>query len=252
LRSYRFIQGVERRVFLPVAGDRHQFVEAKSFTKHGGGAQGFVRFPADAVQPIADRFFHALWDKELADLAPLPPSAFAPHRPLLYQRFQYFLDKEWIALGLTMHGVAEIRADFLAEQRAQLRGSLGRVETSQGDAGSEAFAVPFNQGLGQRVGAIELRIAIGADDDSASLAQVSQQVSEEPERAAVGPVQVVRVKEQSPFTGERLKHLRNGVEEKQPFLMRLQLGMFRKGAETGFDLGRKLCNLRGRLAEYGA
>src|SRR5262249_21634873 len=116
-----------------------------------------------------------------------------------------------------------------AEQRAQLRRSLRRVETSQGDTRDQAFAVPLDQRLGERVCAIELRIAIGADDERAPFAQLSQQMSEEPERAAVGPVQVVRVKEQSLFTGEILKHLRDGVEEKQPFLMRLQLGCSGKG-----------------------
>src|SRR5262249_9505890 len=214
LRSHRFVQGVERRVFLSVAGDRRQFVESKSFTEHGCGAQRLVRFPADAVQPVANRLFHALWDYELADLAPLPPPAFAAHRPLLYQPFQYFLDTATTPLRLTLHGVAEISADVFAEQRAQLRRSLRRVETSQGDAGGQSLAVPFDQLLGERVGAIELCVAISADDQRASFAQAPQQVSEEPEGAAVGPVQVIRVKEQSPIAGETLKHLRDGVEEK--------------------------------------
>src|SRR5262249_49280702 len=185
LRSYRFVQSVERRVFLSVAGDRRQFVEGKSFTEHGCGAQRLVRFPADAVQPVSNGLFHALWDNELAGLAPLPPPAFAPHRALLYQRFQYFLDKERIALGLTVHCVAEISADVFAEQRAQLRRSLRRVETSQGDTGGQSFAVPFDQFLGERVGAVELSVAIGADDERAPFAQAPQQMSEEPESAAV-------------------------------------------------------------------
>src|SRR5262245_19722728 len=252
LRSRRFVQGVERRVFLSVAGDRHQFIEGKSFTEHGGGAQRLVRFPADAVQPIANRFFHALWDNEFADLAPLPPPAFAPHRPLLHQRFQNFLDEERIALGLTMDGVAEIGADAFAEQRAKLRRSFRRVETSQDDAGGQSFAVPFDQGLGERVGAIELCVAIGADDERASFAELSKQLAEEPESSAVSPMQVVSVEEQSLIAGETLKYLRHCVEEKQPFVMRLQLGTFRKWAEAGINLGRKFRDLRSRIAERGA
>src|SRR5262245_3285355 len=151
-----------------------------------------------------------------------------------------------------MHGLAEIPTHIFAEKSAQLRRSLRCVETSQGDTSNEAFTVPINQCPGERVSAIELRLAIGADDQCTFFAQLSQQMSEEPERAVIGPVQVVNIEEQSLFTGEMSKYLRDSVEEKQPFLVRLQRRTFRKGTETGFNLRRELRNLRGFLAEHGA
>ena len=44
--------------------------------------------------------------------------------------------------------------------------------------------------------AIELGFAVSADDQHAFVAQLAQQVAQQPERAAIGPVQVVSVEEQ--------------------------------------------------------
>src|SRR5262245_18279325 len=151
-----------------------------------------------------------------------------------------------------MHGHSEIQADVFAEERAQLRRSLRRVETSQWDSSNEAFAVPVDQCFGERVRAIQFCIAIGAEDEHSFLAQLSEQMSKEPDCTAVGPMQVVRIEEQTLFAREMREHLRDSIEEKQPLLMRRQLRMFHEGAETGLNLGRKLRRLLGRITEQGA
>src|SRR2546429_1157926 len=77
-------------------------------------------------------------------------------------------------------------------------------------------------------------------------------MTEQPKSAAVGPMQVVGVEEQSFFAGQVRKDLCSGIEEKQPLFVWRQLWVLGKRTESGFDLGSKLGDLPGRITQGGS
>src|SRR5262245_57349313 len=147
---------------------------------------------------------------------------------------------------------AKFIADAVSEERAQLRGRLHRVETPYHDPRGQALAIPVDQRLGQWMRAIELCLAIRAHDEHRFSAQLPQQMSQEPQGSAIRPLQVIRVEKQTLVASQVCKYLRNGVEKKQPFFVRRQLRTLRKRPETRFNVGRKLRNLLGRVAQCDA
>src|SRR5215211_1255482 len=99
-----------------------------------------------------------------------------------------------------MNGDCEFTTDTFAEQRVELITCFRLVEATQHDARDQAFTVPIDERFGERVCAIELGFAIGAEDEYTLVAQLSQQMAQEPQRAAIGPMQVVSVEEQRLFS----------------------------------------------------
>src|SRR5882724_3811173 len=77
-------------------------------------------------------------------------------------------------------------------------------------------------------------------------------MTEQPKSAAVGPMQVVGVEEQSFFASQVRKGLRNGIEEKQPLFVWRQLRVLGKRTESGFDLRSKLGDLPGCITQRGS
>src|SRR6267142_6486315 len=75
---------------------------------------------------------------------------------------------------------------------------------------------------------------------------------EQPKSAAVGPMQVVSVEEQSFLASQVRKDLCNGIEEKQTLFVWRQLGLLGKRTESGFDLGSKFGYLPGRITQGGS
>ena len=67
----------------------------------------------------------------------------------------------------------------------------GVVQAGELDAAHSGFAAQRGQGLGQRVGARELRVAIGADDEQTQGCGVGHHVTQHLEAGLVRPLQVV-------------------------------------------------------------
>src|SRR5882762_4220292 len=76
-------------------------------------------------------------------------------------------------------------------------------------------------------------------------------MTEQPKSAAVGPMQVVSVEEQSLLASQVRKDLSNGIEEKQPLFVWRQLRVQGKRTESGFDFRSKLGDLPGRITKRG-
>src|SRR6185369_12203095 len=97
--------------------------------------------------------------------------------------------------------------------------------------------------------AVEFGFAISADDQDALVAQLAQQVAQQPERAAIGPVQIVGVEQQRLPSRDVGKDLRDCIEKQQPFFVRGKLWAFGKWTETRFNLRREFGDLRCSIAE---
>ena len=212
MRACRFVERVEQRVF-GLFGGGSQLVEGEDLAEDRAETQQLVAFLADAIETMADRFFHALRDDELIHVTTLPSPAFTAHGTAFDQRLQNFLDEKRIAFSFAMHGDGKLAADVFTEQRAELVACFVGVEATQDDARDETFAVPVDQGFCEWMGAIEFCLSIRADDQYALIAELAQQVAHEPERAAIGPVQIVCVEEQRLSFRDVREDLGDGVEE---------------------------------------
>src|SRR5688500_5555912 len=96
--------------------------------------------------------------------------------------------------------------------------------------------------------AIEFCFPVSANDQNASVAQLTQQVTEQPKRSAVGPVEIVSVEQQSLASGQISKHARHGVEEKQALFLRRQFMTLWYRPQTLFDFRSQLVDLRTGIA----
>src|SRR5689334_14508577 len=97
--------------------------------------------------------------------------------------------------------------------------------------------------------AVEFGFTISAEDEHTLVAQLTQQMAQEPERAAIRPVQIVSIEEQRLASRDIGKHLYDGVEEKQAFFVRCEFLTFGEWAESRFDVGCEFRDLHRRVAE---
>src|ERR1044072_6701367 len=77
----------------------------------------------------------------------------------------------------------------------------------------------------ERMGTIQLSLAITPDDQHTLFAHLAQQMAEQPQSAAVGPVKIVGIEKQSAFACKGCKDFGDGVEEKQAFFVRGELSV---------------------------
>src|SRR6266481_5515658 len=96
---------------------------------------------------------------------------------------------------------------------------------------------------------IELGFTVGAYNKHTFIAEVPQQVTKQPERAPIRPVQIIGIEDQRLAASDRSEHLRDGVEKQKPLFVWRQLMEFRKRTETRFDFGGEFCDLGRRVAE---
>ena len=103
------------------------------------------------------------------------------------------------------------------------------------------------------MGAIEFGFPVGADDQHAFISQPAQQVAQEPEGAAIGPVQIVCVEQQRLAASDVREDLGDGVEEQKTFFVRRELRLLREWTKTRFDLrcefGQLWCTVAECFAE---
>src|SRR6478672_3180221 len=77
-------------------------------------------------------------------------------------------------------------------------------------------------------------------------------MSKQPKRAAVRPVQIIQVKEQTLSPGQFRKNMSDGVKEQQAFFVCGQLMTSRKRTQTCFNFRGELGDLRGAFSNYFA
>ena len=226
------IQRIENRLFSPVACGDQELREVEDLSHNCGGTEDVIALRADAIETISDRGLHALRDRQFGDLVARPRPALTPDGPLLDERLQHFLNEERVSLGLLLDRRRELQAHILAQERAHLRSRLLDRKAAQRDAGRQPLAVPVDQRLRQGVSAVELGLAVGGGDEDAFLPEVPQEMAQEPEGAAVGPVEVVDVEEQAALGRQLTQDLRNSVEEEETLFPRRQRQPLRERAEA--------------------
>ncbi len=140
----------------------------------GGGLQRAVRAVAQARQAAAEDLAHALRD----------PRA----RARLAEVAHDLLEEERVARGLLVQRRRELVG---AEPAAHELRDVARLEPGERDALVEPLAAEVAERGGERMGARELALAVGADDEQRGGPRRADEVREEEQRALVGPVEVV-------------------------------------------------------------
>src|ERR1700687_5576754 len=75
-------------------------------------------------------------------------------------------------------------------------------------------------------------------------------MAQQPERAAVGPVQIVRIKQQALWTGEIHKNLNNRVEKEEALFMWRQFHTLGEWTKPSLNLGGEFSDLLRGIAKF--
>ena len=82
----------------------------------------------------------------------------------LHQVAEHFLDEKRVALGLTVNGLGQRPTHILSADRVQHAVDFVRGQPTQKHAGELPHTPELGERRRERVGAIHLDIAVGADD----------------------------------------------------------------------------------------
>ena len=106
------------------------------------------------------------------------------------------MDEQRVALRLAVHEFGKwLRNRLLAGLRQQSLDLVGR-QSAQVHAATLLARCSSVSAADKRMGAIDLHVAVGADDQQPCAVQVASQVEQQVERAAVGVVQVFEYHQQ--------------------------------------------------------
>ena len=124
------------------------------------------------------------------------------------------LDEERVALGLAVQRRDEVRrgasAPSIAASARRPRRARGRRASTRVKLSSRRSEAISSR---QRVAALELGVAVGAEEHRAARLRRSHEMAQELQRRAVGPVQVVEDEQQRGAAGELGEQRRERVEQ---------------------------------------
>ena len=100
--------------------------------------------------------------------------------------------------------------------------------------------------------AIELALAVCGHQQHGGIGETPEQVAEQPQCGAVGPVQVVDVEQQAATPGKRTEERGHGVEKQEPLLVCGQIDVRRRRTDAVEKLRRELGDLPDAVAGRGA
>lgn len=145
---------------------------------------------------MADHLAHAGRDAHLLDAAHRNyPATVVPLQPAaLLQMAQHFTDEEGIAFGFPMQRLRQ-RAAGRVERRVGLRFDqgthFGLCQPVQSDAFTGWLASQCCQRYSQGVGAVQVGVAVGADEEQAGIRDCAGHVLQQEQRGLVGAVEIV-------------------------------------------------------------
>ena len=187
----RLVEEIEHGIFVGAEHPAHD-LEREPARHRGADREHLVALVAEAREAAPDHFAHALgqlFGDAFRAARPVPVDAF--ERTALREVAQDLGDEERVALGLAVHRLREDRRRLLLADGFDERLHLVAVEPAQQHALVEVLSPQRGDHVGERMGAVELDVAIRAHDQDALATQVARQVLQQQERRLVGPVEVV-------------------------------------------------------------
>ena len=217
-RAQRLLDQPERRRrVMPGERLRHGVVEVPPH--HRERREQRVRFIGEPIQPAAERLAHPLRQVHVRERG--------GERPFLRHQVHDLREKERVALGLLVDAVHQRPLRLDAGGAAEVVADLGLRQAAQGDPAEQRLAVHLRERAGERVAAVEVGVAVGAEYEDARPADLAPHVREQLQGRRVRPVQVVQHEQQR-------RALRNAAQEaghrvEQPELRLLGVGRGRLG-----------------------
>ena len=252
----RLVERVEQLVARRAARalDRRE-VERRA--DHRADREGLVHRVGQPGEPPADDLAHALGDAEVGDRARGGPAPVVVlhDRAGLGEVAQHLTDEERVALGLGVQRRGEIPAALGELVTGDVRheaGDLVLVEALEVEAVDAGLAPEVAEHVRERMAAVEVGVAVRAEEEHAHRRRRPEQVTEQDERRLVGPVQVV----EHEHHGRRGRDLGEQVGDRveQPEALGLGVGHHRLGeaGDATREVGDDAHELAAERADLGA
>ena len=179
--------------FLLERRDRMQHVVVELAADHRRHRERLARLRVEPPQAPRCHLAHAVRDARLGERDVGLQCVVA-----LAQVADDLLDEERIAVGLAVQGVHEGRLGARHAERGDQLGHLGLRQAAHREVLEHAFAADVGDQLVQRVTRLDLGLAVGAEQQRAARLRRAHEMTQELERGAVGPVEVVEDEHQRP------------------------------------------------------
>ena len=233
------VEGVEHGVFLEAAHAQQQ-LEVEVGTDHRRDREDLVGVVGQAAQAATDHVAHPFGDGDLVDVEVARPAPVAlEDGARLDEAAQHLADEEGVALGLGPDGPGELfgaLVEVVAGGGLEHGGHAVGVEALDGDALHAGLAAEIGEQRRQRVGPVEVGVAVGANHQQPHGPGRADQVAQQEEGRPLGPVQVVEDEDEPRGRGRGREPGGDGVEETEA----LGLGV---GLERRFQVGEPICEL---------
>ncbi len=214
---------LERRA---LADDR-EGLEVERGADAGGEPHHALRGLGELADPLRHQPGDVVGDAGLLDAleVPLPPSGVGREREELVrvERGEELIDEEGVAFGPVMDDAGERLGGLVvgAAQRVEDHPAhVAVVERAQGDLFDQSLLLAeLREHERERVGAVDLVVAVGADDQEVPCPRVREQEANQAERGAVGPLEVVEEDRQRVLAPG--KHVDEALEDEVEAVLRL-------------------------------
>ncbi len=213
--------------------------------------QGVVGDVRQARQASADHLADAFGDADLGEGEVAGPVVVALHEEAgLHQVAQHLAHEERVALGLGVHRSGQLHRgglERMAGGRLHERGDAAAVEADQVQPADPGLPAEIAEGLGQRVGPVEVGVPVGGQDEHPQRGDRPQEVAEQEQRRLVGPVEVVEHQDHRVGLRRGRQQVGDGLEH--AVALGIGLGPQRLG-QAGHPVGQ-LGEQSGQLAGEG-
>jgi hypothetical protein len=236
------------------ARDSGEGLEPELASDDGGDRQEAARLLGKLRDAPVDDLAHPLGDPELLD----PPRVTHPatgalvEGAALHEVAQHLLHEVRVPLGLAvdrLHQRQLVRArELLLGDLLEHRPHLLDAEPAQQDALVGVLAAQRGEHLGQRVVAVEVGVAVRAEQQDSAVADLARHELEQEQRGLVGRVQVVEHDRERLAPRGVPQEARDRVEQAEARLLRLERLRLGKAGQPLAHLGHDLGDVGGARA----
>ena len=233
----------EQHVLLGEPRRRRQHFEVELATDHRRDAKQLVGLRAEPTQASSDDLADALRQPDhVRGHRRRPPTVLLVQDAGLGEVAEHLADEERVALGLLSNDACEVTA---AAPCLLPRGPLEEVDDVFGGEAVERDALdaldPAEVGehLSQRITALQVGVAIGADDQHAHRGLGRHDVAQEQQRRSSRPVQVIDDQQDGTVGAHRHEPLDHRVEEPIPLGLGIGAGGRGQVEHARRDLGQQ-------------
>ena len=236
-RSHRLVERVEQLDLWDTAHSRERD-QAELPSEDRGEDKHLVALLREVAEAAGDDITNALGNRETRRFSSVEAS-------LRGQQPHDLANEERVAFSLLVNGDDEFLTGRLAGRELDETSDLALAQARERNASSHRFAGELGQSHRERIGRARVDVAVGADNEQATLAELAGEELQEQERGLVRRVQVVQ--EEHERAGLRGARQDGGgrLEEAEARALRLEHRRLGKVGEELVQLGKELSEFGG-------